>query len=80
MLESLLGALTIHQKTRSKVVSFDVHLHCCSPLHSTAHRQNQMITGLSKELQPLCWVRGSLVPQCHPLLNVGSITGVLTSP
>jgi len=64
MLKTCLRTQQIHQKTLSKVVSFDVHLHCCSPLHSTTHRQNWMATGLnltSKRLQPLCWVRGSLV-------------------
>lgn len=65
MLGAFLHTQPIHQTAFSKVTSFDGHLHSWSPLHSTAHRKNRTITDLSlagKALQPLCWVRDSLVP------------------
>jgi hypothetical protein len=34
----------INQNPFSKTMSFDGHLHCWSPLHSTAHRNNQKVT------------------------------------
>jgi hypothetical protein len=33
-----------HEKRYSNSVPFDGHLRCCSPLHSTAHRNNQKTT------------------------------------
>jgi len=44
MFETLLQMQIIHQKPFDNAVPFDGHLHCCSPLHSTTHRNNQTTT------------------------------------
>lgn len=65
MLGATLRTQPIHQNAYSKVVPLDGHLHCWSPLHSATHVRNKTITEVSlasKVLQPLCWVRGLLVP------------------
>jgi hypothetical protein len=69
---------TVHQKAFNKAMPFDGHLHCWSPLHSTAHRQNHAIAELNlitELLQPLCWVRDSLLslisnPIGHLYINI----------
>lgn len=46
----------LNQNTFNKVASFDDHLHRCSPMHSTAHRNIPKATDLrleSEVLQPL---------------------------
>jgi hypothetical protein len=44
MFETLLQMQIIHRKPFNKVMPFDGHLHCLSPLHSTTHTNNQTTT------------------------------------
>ena len=44
MFETLLQMQIIHQKPFNKDVPFDGHLHRCSALHSTTHRNNHKTT------------------------------------
>jgi hypothetical protein len=44
MFETFLQTQPIHQKCINNAASFDAHLHCWSPLHSTTHGNNPKIT------------------------------------
>jgi hypothetical protein len=62
----------LYQKPFNYAPSFNSHLHCSSPLHSTIHNNNPKMTGVrltSKALQPMNEFRCSLVFLCHPLLD-----------
>ena len=72
MFETFLQMQIIHQKTFNKVASFDGHLHCWSPLHSTALENNQKTTDDNKikSFRPCRCTDVHLSLHYHPLLNI----------